>query len=184
MIINEKKLVEELKNGTNKSVEKWFNTYFSKMMSYSLSRLPSKEVAEEIVQEAFMNCLKNLHFFRENSSLWTWMVSILKHEIADYYRKVYAKKAIKLLPMGDFILGEEDELGNLLINDSHESSEKVRVVFSQMSEYYRELLFLKYVDSKKAKQIAKELKKTVKSIESDLFRARNEFRALWATNNL
>lgn len=177
---DEKTLVFDLKKGSKSAVQIWFKQYFPKMLNYALTRVSNQEIAEEIVQESFINCLKNLHFFQEKSSLWTWMVSILKHEIADHYRKVYAKKAIKLLPIGDFILGKEDDLGSLLISDSHEVSERVRNTFAQMSDYYRELLYLKYVDNKKVKEIARELKKTVKSIESDLFRARNEFRELWS----
>lgn len=179
MKVDEKKLIVDLKSGSKKAVNIWFMEYFPKMMKYAELKISNGRVAEEIVQESLLNCLKNLHFFQEKSSLWTWMMSILRHEIADYYRKIYAKKAIKLLPMGEYILGKEDELGNLLISDSHEVSEKVRQIFAQMSDYYCELLFLKYIDNKKVKEIARELKKTVKSVESDLFRARCEFKELW-----
>jgi len=65
------------------------------------------------------------------------------------------------------------------LSDSHEISERVKQVIADLSEEYRELLLLKYVDKKKVKEIARELKRTVKAVESDLFRAREEFRRLY-----
>lgn len=176
---NEVRLVSQLKAGNPKAVKKWFQHYFPLMMKLALKKISREEIAEEIVQETFLNCLKNLHFFKGNSQLWTWMQSILRHEIADYYRKMYAKKAIRLFPIGEMILGEEDALGNLFLHDSHEISEKVRNVIAQLSSEYRELLLLKYVDKKKVRDIAQELGRTVKAVESDLFRAREEFRKIY-----
>ena len=42
-----------------------------------------------------------------------------------------------------------------------------------------ELLLKKYVDCKKVKDIAFEMGNTSKAVESNLFRARQEFKALW-----
>jgi RNA polymerase sigma-70 factor, ECF subfamily len=100
------------------------------------------------------------------------MLSIARHEVADYYRRKYAKKALQTLPLSDFLL-------SLRVDDSSEVSLQVRKILSQMSEYSRELLLRKYVDGKKVAELAKEMGRSAKSIESELFRARREFRTLW-----
>jgi len=66
------------------------------------------------------------------------------------------------------------------LENAHELSEKVTEVISHMSDKSRELLLLKYIDNKKIEEIAGEMKKSIKSIESDLFRARREFKELFA----
>jgi DNA-directed RNA polymerase specialized sigma24 family protein len=48
-----------------------------------------------------------------------------------------------------------------------------------MSQRSAELLQSKYIDHKKVGQIADEFGKSVKAIESELFRARQEFKLLW-----
>jgi len=63
--------------------------------------------------------------------------------------------------------------------DAHETSIKVKKVLGKMKNHKQELLKMKYVDKIKIKDMAIELNKSVKSIESDLFRARNEFRRLY-----
>lgn len=171
-VIEERALVSQLRTGKRQAVERWFRAYSPYLLRIAKRRLPGGEDAEEIVQETFMNCLKQFSLFRGQSRLRTWMVSILNHEIADYYRKQYAKRALKIIPLADLVLARP-------VKNASETSEKVRLALSQMTREKKELLLMKYVDKKQVVEIARQLKKTVKSIESELFRARREFRALY-----
>lgn len=168
----ESALLEGLKDGLPQAVEYWFKHFQPKVLAFVSTKVSIEKDAEEITQEIFLNCLKHLPLFRGESSILTWMYSIARHEVADYYRKKYAKKAISLLPLNE-ILQIED------VKDAHTVSENVRQVFYQMTQEHRELLLLKYIDQKKVKDIADELGKSVKSVESDLFRARIEFKRLY-----
>ena len=49
-----------------------------------------------------------------------------------------------------------------------------------MGSQSQELLMKKYVDKKRVKELAQEFGRSEKAIESELFRARKEFRLLWA----
>lgn len=170
--MSDAELLAQLKVGNPQAVQKWFNLYQAKLLRLVKYRISYPQDAEEIVQETFLNCLKHLPLFRGKSSIWTWMQSVARHEIADYYRKKYAKKAIRTLPLGDLLLQAP-------ISDTHEISHQVRLILGRMSHSYRELLLLKYVDKRKVKEIARDLGRSIKSVESDLFRARREFRHLW-----
>lgn len=141
-------------------------------MRVAVKKAQNKRDAEDLVQETFINCLKNIHVFRENSSLKTWMISILRHEIADYYRKKYAKKAIKTLPLSDFILQRR-------IEDSSHVSARVKQVLGKMLERRKKLLLMKYVDEMAVKEIAEQVGRTFKAVESDLYRARESFKELY-----
>ena len=100
------------------------------------------------------------------------MVGVAKHEVADYYRRKYAKKAVQTLPLSQFLLAEP-------VADAHEISLKVMTVLKKMSTYSKELLLKKYIDKQSVEMIADDLGKTAKSIESELFRARKEFKLLY-----
>ncbi len=173
--MEDKQLLQLLKKGSDQAVKIWFDLYFTKLLSIVELKVSNKKDAEEIVQQTFLNCLKHLPLFLGKSSIWTWMNSIARHEVSDYYRKKYAKKAIKTIPLSEFLPLRE-------ISDSDDVSQKVSAVLSQMKSSYKELLLLKYADGKKVAVIAKELGKSVKSVESDLFRARKEFKYLWVVN--
>lgn len=169
---NEAVLVEALKSGNPLAVEYWFREYKHKLKKIAVLKTPSPQIAAEIVQETFISCLQTLNLFQNKSSLLTWMQSVMRHEIADYYRKRYAKKFIQTIPLSDLFF---DHSGK----DPAFQAETVRLVLSRMVQKNRELLLKKYVDCKKVKEIAKELGNSVKAVESDLFRARQEFKHLW-----
>lgn len=171
--MEEKELLKRLKTGDEQAVAEWFELFNARLLAVVEAKVSNRKDAEEIVQQTFLNCLKHLPLFLGKSSIWTWMNSIARHEVADYFRKKYAKKAIKTIPLSEFIPLHS-------ISDSDDMSEKVQRVLAKMSSEYKELLLLKYADGKKVVTIAKELNRTVKAVESDLFRARSEFKVLWA----
>lgn len=168
----EQALLTKLRAGQKTAVRGWFKEYFPYLLRITLRQVSSKEDAEEIVQETFINCLKQLPLFQGRSRLRTWMISILKHEIADYYRKKYAKKAINTIPLAKLLLAQP-------VRNASETSLIVSQVLAQMTQERKELLLMKYVDKKRVKEIASSWSKTVKSVESELFRARQEFRSLY-----
>ena len=169
---NESILVEALKSGNGLAVEYWFKKYRSKLKKIANSKIDNSAVASEIVQETFISCLQTLNLFKGESSLLTWMQSVMRHEIADFYRKKYAKKFIKTIPLSDLLLEQN-------YKNAEDSAELVSVVLKKMLKKNRELLLKKYVDCKRVKDIAFETGVSSKSVESDLFRARQEFRTLW-----
>lgn len=169
---NEEILVKALKSGDSLAVEFWFKQYKNKLRAVAASKIASPAAVSEIVQETFINCLQTINLFQGKSSLLTWMQSVLRHEIADYYRKRYAKKFIQTIPLSEFLIDHN-------YKDAAGTAEMVSVVLKKMMAKNRELLLKKYVDCQKVKDIALELGSTVKAVESDLFRARKEFRALW-----
>lgn len=165
----EKQLVELLKLGDPHAVDFWYAEYQNKIEKYIAQKIASPSDRDELVQQTFINCIKQIHIFLGRSSLSTWMLSIAHHEVADYYRKRYAKKALLTIPLPAVVQ-------DFSVPDRHETTEQVVMVLNKMKANSREILLMKYVDRKKVEVIAKELGKTVKSVESELFRARKEFK--------
>ncbi len=66
---------------------KWAERYADYLLRFALIRISRHEVAEDLVQETFLSALKSKDSFLANSSEKTWLTSILKNKIVDYYRK-------------------------------------------------------------------------------------------------
>ena len=60
---------------------------------------------------------------------------------------------------------------------------EVRKVLAALSEGYRDILRLKYLEGLTVNQIAKKLKTSFKAVESRLSRARGAFRKIWLTKS-
>jgi RNA polymerase sigma-70 factor, ECF subfamily len=166
-------LLEDLKRAAPQAVQTWYLHYTKPLEKFIAGKVDNAQDVEELVHDTFMSCLKHLPLFRGESSIKTWMVRIAQHEIADYYRRKYAKKVIKTLSVNEF-----SELAS--VETSYEISQKVKSVLRKMSASSRELLQRKYVDKQHVKTLAQELGRSAKGVEGLLFRARAEFRELYA----
>lgn len=171
-------LLVRLRKGEVSATRDWFECYAPEIRDYVSYKIDQPQIVEEIVQETFINCLKQLPLFSKKSSLATWMKSIARHEVADYYRQYYAKQVWKLIPFKEHLLNDEG-----LSKSSLKSKvvDKVRRALCLIRADYKELLLLKYVDEKKVKNMARELGRSFKSVEADLFRARQDFKEVYAS---
>lgn len=167
--VAEDQLIVRLRAGENQAVTEWYQVYVGHIQRQVAAKVAIKEDAEELVQEVFIACLRELVHFRGESSLKTWMLTIARHKIADYYRARYAKKVIHLVALFE----------GLTLPSTSQVKEQVELVqqtLARLNPAHQELLLAKYVDGKSVRQLAAELATTVKTVESQLFRARNEFR--------
>lgn len=73
------------------------------MFRFAQLQLRDSETAEDMVQEAIEAALRNAHTFAGNSSLKTWVFSILKNRIIDHLRQ-----AGRTVPMSSLVEEGED----------------------------------------------------------------------------
>ncbi|NQY05471.1 MAG: sigma-70 family RNA polymerase sigma factor [Flavobacteriaceae bacterium] len=70
----------------------WIDKYADYLFNYTVTRVNDKVVAQDLVQETFFAGLKSAANFKGDASERTWLVSILKRKIIDYYRKINSNK--------------------------------------------------------------------------------------------
>ncbi len=126
--------------------------------------------AEDIVQETFVAALNAIHRFRGDSKLRTWLFSIAAHKVADLYRRIKRKPEIVPLDM-DTLLQTEGPHPEKVV-ERLEVGQRVRQALSQLPPHYSTALVLKYVDDMRVREIGKVMKRSEKSVESILVRAR------------
>ncbi len=92
-------------------ISSWVKAYTADLYAYTLSKVENKLTAEDIVQNTFLSALESLHRFESKSVPKTWLFSILKNKIADYYRQKY--KQVENFSVSDAADGLFDENGRL-----------------------------------------------------------------------
>ena len=70
-------LIARLRDGDEQAFTALIERYNSSMLGLALSFVPSRAVAEEVVQDTWLAVLRGLDRFEERSSLRTWLFSIL-----------------------------------------------------------------------------------------------------------
>lgn len=74
---------------TNNNLDpsKWLTQYGDYLFSYALLKTGNRASAEDLVQDTLLSAFRAVETFKGESSEKTWLVSILKNKIIDYYRK-------------------------------------------------------------------------------------------------
>jgi RNA polymerase sigma-70 factor (TIGR02943 family) len=65
----------------------WVDRYGDAMLRFALARVGRIEIAEDLVQEAFLAAWQARETFDGRSSFSTWLGGILRRKIADFYRR-------------------------------------------------------------------------------------------------
>ena len=107
-------MAEVITNGLDP--EHWIDRYSDYLYSYAYIRLRKEEVAQDLVQDTFFSALKAKDTFLHNASEKTWLVSILKRKIIDYYRKKSTQNELNILDKP--IEGEDGTMNHFFENSA------------------------------------------------------------------
>ncbi|WP_121667879.1 sigma-70 family RNA polymerase sigma factor [Mesonia aquimarina] len=112
--------------------EKWVDNYSNYLFNYTITRVNDREVAKDLISETFLAGLKSMKNFKGQATERTWLISILKRKIIDYYRKINSKKAqAEIKP--DYI--QNDREGDWLeeqISNLHEKNAEDQLINSEL----------------------------------------------------
>lgn len=86
---------KKIKGKESPNVDEWFQDHADGLYRYSLLRVGDQAKAEDLVQETFLSAFKSKDNFAGRSSVRGWLLGILKHKIADNFRKEYRDQDIK-----------------------------------------------------------------------------------------
>lgn len=67
----------------------WVEQYSDNLYSWAYYKTSNREIAEDLVQDTFMAAFHSLEKFNWKSNPKTWLMSILKNKISDFFREQY-----------------------------------------------------------------------------------------------
>ena len=179
--MQDKQLVEKILAGDDKAIGLFCRQYRKKLLIF-IERKVRQGPAEEITQDVFVSALESLPVYKGKGSLYSWLLGIARHEIADYYRKKKIKEIVfSRLPFLEKLVSKV--LSPEIAYEEKELKQKIKRSFAGVSEGYRQILRLKYCEGYSVADIAKKLEISFKSAESRIFRARLAFQKEFAGEN-
>lgn len=175
---DERELVRALLRGSDKALRVFFRTYAPRLEAFIRGRVGSLEDADELLQDSLLSALDSLALFSGQSSLFTWLCGIARHEIADYYRKRVIRSVVfSRLPFIEGFVSKALEPDAKLMRKEYE--QRVKRALAALLPHYREILELKYMDGLTVREIAQKMGMSFKACESALSRARKAFEMVY-----
>ena len=182
----------EQKNILN--INKWIDNYADYLYNYTISRVNNSDLAKDLVQETFFAGLKSAKNFQGKATERTWLVSILKRKIIDYYRKINSKKGQAEVRMNFYDDGENE--GNWLEErvpqswdnasekniENEELKNQLEACINKLPEKYAMVFRMKTVQEFETEEICKELDITSSNLWVIIHRARTQLRKCMEDN--
>lgn len=80
-------LIEECRKGSSRAQYMLYNQYSRAMYNVAFRMLNNREDAEDILQETFVDCFRNIAYFRFESTFGAWLKKILVNKCINHIRK-------------------------------------------------------------------------------------------------
>lgn len=147
-----------------------YNEYHDRVMGYIYARLRSKEDAEDLCQDIFVKVHSKLESFDPTkASISTWIFSITRNSVIDYYRRSRPFSEM------DENIPEDGEIDDDLLND--ETLEELAAALAKLPLQLREIIVLRYYDALPLTEIAKKLNLSYGAIKIRHGKALQQIRA-------
>jgi RNA polymerase sigma-70 factor (ECF subfamily) len=170
-------IVKEVLSGKRGAATRFYKQYAMKLRRYLATKLPEAEI-EEVLQDTFLSAFDSLPLYRGEASLLSWLISIARHEVADFYRKKYVRMAVEQTsPLFENMVSET--LSPEFVYEKKKLEKKFFTVYRGLTEQHRDVLSYRYELSMSVKEIAQRMDLSFKATESLLFRARLAFRTAY-----
>ena len=80
-------LIEDCRKGDSKAQFRLYDQYSRAMYNLAYRILNNREDAEDILQEAFVECFRNLDSFRFESTFGAWLKKIIVNKCINHIKK-------------------------------------------------------------------------------------------------
>jgi RNA polymerase sigma-70 factor (ECF subfamily) len=176
-------------------VTKWVEEYGDRLFRYALYRVRNRELAEDLVQDALLSAYRSLNSFEGRSSVYTWLITILKNKIIDHVRKDSRATTISL---DDGFQDERGELFNRIglwnvellewdggvekLLERRDFRKQLDTCLGKMPEKLRQAFVFKTMDGMSSEDICDVMKISSNNLWVMLYRARMRLRNCLDTN--
>lgn len=132
---------------TSPEWEKLYSSYSGKVMRYITARVQRRADAEDLCADVFEKVLRRIDAFdQDKASLSTWIYTITRNTVIDYYRK--SRPVAEL----DENLTSDSEPDDSLLNE--ETLGELAAALKKLPQEYQDIIVLVYYDGKPMTEVA------------------------------
>ncbi len=169
-MIDDKLLVAQLKQPDSQELAfRNLMTLYKKRLYWHIRKIVlSHDDADDVLQNTFIKVFKNIHSFKEDSKLYSWMYRIATNEAITFINK---KAAIQQVDLSEL----QHKMADDLQNDVYYSGDEIQHLLQKAIvtlPHKQQLVFnMKYFDEMKYTDISEVLDTSVGALKASYFHA-------------
>lgn len=172
-------LAERVAQGDEGALNVLYERHADPLFGYIFHALNgARQETEEVWQETLSAAVRGITGFRGQSRFFSWLCSIARHKVADFWRRQYRHtQNMFLLPPEELTtLMDAGPLPDEILSQ-RATCLRVAEILGALAPDYRTALVARYADGQSVEEVARLLGKSYKAAESTLWRAKEAFRA-------
>ena len=169
-------LVARACQGDQEAFRLIFERYSRPLISFVYDQVGNRELAEELTQETFVRAYRNLHTFREETKLSTWLFGIAKNVARESLRS--RARHNQHVDLDDKLVLNLSDQGPVPVNQllNKELNSVIQSSLALLDDDKRLVFTLKVFQQCSYEEIAEITGFSIPKLKTDLHRARTEMR--------
>ncbi len=178
----DEELIEQIRKGDNRTLEELVSRYEDRVYNLAYRMLSSRQDAEDVLQDTFLNVIRGLDSFRGQSRFSTWLYRIAANAALTKIRKRSRREKSESEFLDDVYAVKEATHAGVVLPDwssnpatrllGSEVRQKLGAAIRELPEVYRAVFVLRDVEGLPADDVAEVLDLSVPAVKSRLHRAR------------
>lgn len=171
-------IVVNLKKGDETAINFIIENYSDSLLRSAYGITGDLQVAEEVVQDTFLKVCRNINTFHGDSLLRTWVFRIMVNTAKNRMRGGWIRRVTPWGDCGENLLQASAGDSPEEMTIQRENRNEVVACLKLLSQKYREVLVLYYIEDLKVQEICDILNESQGTVKSKLSRGREKLRAL------
>ena len=173
-------LIKQLKNGHPQAFRILVDQWQNRMFNYALRFTNDHQIADDIVQKAFIKVYENIGSLQDHSKFKSWFYSITNNLCISEKRKQKVRK--KYITNAAILPIARDGKTPLNIFEKEEKGKMVHLALQKLSPEQRQVILMKEFEGMKFREIAEVLEESESTIKSRLYYGLDNLKKIMTTN--
>lgn len=174
--MDENQLVNRLQQGDEQAFSELVNSYSPRIFNLLISLVQSVADAEDLTQEVFIRIYQNIHAFQRKSKLSTWIYQITLSTGLEHIRKNKRKKRWALfVPLENVPATSHFDHPGVALEKKEDAAWLWKAI-EALPENQKVAFVLHKIESHSHSEISAIMKVSVSSVESLIFRAKQNIK--------
>jgi len=167
ILFTHKDLVEKSKTGNRSAQFQLYELYVNAMYNVCMRLVGSKENAEDVLQDSFVEAFKNLHSFRYESTFGSWLKRIVVNKSINFIK--LKKIPVTTFENYEYYLADEQEQ-----TIEERDIEKIKRAIELLPNGFKQIIQLYLIEGYDHAEIGEILKITTSTSKSQYHRAKRK----------
>ncbi len=173
--MEDKTVILKTRSGDTRVFGRIIEKYQSRLRGFAARYVQDRNDVFDIVQDAFLNALKNLDTFDAEKRFYPWVRAICLNRIRNFFRERKTKRACSLSVVDEAI---EERLFSMS-EEREESKDRIKALMycmGKLKDFHRNIIQLRYSNGMAVKNIAEKYKKTADAVSMAILRIKKSLK--------